>query len=305
MGTVRGVVCAATAVMAIVSASASLAARDAGAKDNPLTQPVALAYADAFGEPGVPRLVHGATWALGSPTLSVTVIDSGEGLVLIDAGLAQWAPQIAAELAMIGHDIRDVRYILSSEPHYDHASGIAALVRASGAQVVASAAGAVVLRAGHSERNDPQLDELFAYPPVASVRTIADGETIVLGDLVVTAHATPGHTPGSMSWSWRSCARPQGVPTCETIVAAASLTSRTDGTFRFSAPANAAALFAFREGLGRLAELDCDRVIAGHPAHAQASGATGAEPCRRLAGFYARALDAQLAAESGRESGVN
>ncbi|GAM05619.1 MBL fold metallo-hydrolase [Novosphingobium sp. MBES04] len=264
-------------------------------RDDPLTRPVALQYAEAFGEPGPPRLVHGATWSLGSPTLAVTLIDSGAGLVLIDAGLAQWAPVIEAHLEQIGYAIADVKLILSTEPHYDHASGLAALARDSGAKVLASAAGAEVLRAGHSTRSDPQLDELFTYAPVPEVTVVSDGEVVRLGALELTAHATPGHTPGSLTWSWQSCANADG---CRTLVAAASLTSRTDGTYRYSAPENAGALAAFRDGLARLKTLPCDQVLPAHPPHAQAAGATGPEPCKALSAHFGAALDAQLEQEA-------
>ncbi|WP_162528567.1 MBL fold metallo-hydrolase [Novosphingobium sp. BW1] len=263
--------------------------------EDPLTRAVALQYAEAFGEPGPPRLVHGATWSLGSPTLAVTLIDSGAGLVLIDAGLAQWAPVLEAHLEQIGYDIADVKLILSTEPHYDHASGLAALARDSGAKVLASAAGGEVLRAGHSTRSDPQLDELFAYAPVPEVTVVGDGEMVRLGGLELTAHATPGHTPGSLSWSWQSCAK---ADSCRTLVAVASLTSRTDGTYRYSAPENAGALAAFRDGLERLVGLPCDQVLSRHPAHAEAAGATGSQPCKALSAYFGAALDAQLEREA-------
>ncbi|MBT0671165.1 MBL fold metallo-hydrolase [Novosphingobium profundi] len=268
------------------------------AADDPLTAPVAAKYAGAFGEPAPPRLLYGNTWALGSPTLSVTVVDSGEGLVLIDAGLAQWAPVLEAHLAQIGHSIREVKLIVSTEPHYDHASGIAALARDSGARVVASEAGAQVLRAGHSGRSDPQFTELFAYPPVPVVEVVRDGETLRVGSLELTAHATPGHTPGSMSWSWKSCAHTGG---CQAFVATASLSALTDEVYRYSDPANAQALAAFRGSFTRLRALPCERVIASHPQHAQAAGATGAAveaPCRALADHFEGELAKVLAREA-------
>ncbi len=264
------------------------------AETDRLTAPIALEYAEAFGQPETPRHVYGKTWLIGSGTLNVALINTGAGLVLIDAGLPQWAPALERNIAQLGFDLDDVTYILSSEPHYDHAGGLAALVRASGATVVSSPDGARVLRAGHSELDDPQHDELFAYPAITKLRELADGQTLTLGSVTFTAHATPGHTPGSMSWSWREC---EGTD-CRDMVFGASLTSRTDGRYRFSATQNAAALANFRAGLARMHALPCDILMTGHPAHAPASEGKAADfapqPCARYADRYEAMLSTQL-----------
>ncbi|MET0363962.1 MAG: metallo-beta-lactamase, partial [Sphingobium sp.] len=201
-------------------------------RDDSLTRSIAPDLAPRWMESGGPVRVHGSTWLLGLTHMNIVLIATDAGLVLIDAGLPQAAPLVEQNLRAAGFRIEDVKLILSSEPHYDHAGGIAALARDSGATVLASAAGARVLRAGHSGTEDPQRATLFAYPPVTRVQAVRDGQRIHLGTLEITAHATPGHTPGSVSWSWRSCAD-AGARDCAAIVFAASLNSLTDGHYRY------------------------------------------------------------------------
>lgn len=284
----------------------------ATAADDDLTRPIAPELAPRWLEPVGPVRVHGATWLVGFTHMNVVMIATDAGLILIDAGLPQAAPAIEASLASAGYRIQDVRYILSSEPHYDHAGGLAALARASGAIVLASAAAAPILRAGHSGAEDPQRAVLFAYPPVSRVRAVRDGQRIRLGNVVVTAHATPGHTPGSMSWSWTSCAKPEAqngsAPgACADMVFAASLNSRTEGTYRYSD--HPKLVRQFRRSLETVRALPCDILITGHPEHSdgderleqlrnQPDGYRSAKACEKLADRYAASFALRLHEES-------
>ncbi|MGD9981415.1 MAG: subclass B3 metallo-beta-lactamase, partial [Hyphomonadaceae bacterium] len=117
---------------------------------------------------------------------------------LLDGAFAQSAPQIIANIKSLGFDIHDVRYLLNSHAHYDHAAGLARLQRASGATMVASVADRASLEAGRFPYG-PSAEETF--PPVRVDRVIGDGERLTLGGVALTAHLTPGHTPGCTSWS--------------------------------------------------------------------------------------------------------
>ncbi|MGY0558501.1 MULTISPECIES: MBL fold metallo-hydrolase [unclassified Lysobacter] len=93
--------------------------------------------------------------------------------------------------------------LLNTHAHFDHAGGIAQLAHDTGAQVIASAADTSALERGG--RGDPEYGDKFPFPPVNVVRTMKDGEHLQLGDLMLTAHATPGHTKGNMTLTWMSC----------------------------------------------------------------------------------------------------
>src|SRR5688500_18546918 len=135
----------------------------------------------AWNQPQAPVRIHGNTWYVGTRGLTALLITSPEGHVLIDGALPNSAPLILANVRALGFDIRDVRLILNSHVHYDHAGGIAALQRASGARVAASRPSAPVLERGTSAAGDPQHGELLDFPPVRNVRRVADGETLRVG----------------------------------------------------------------------------------------------------------------------------
>jgi metallo-beta-lactamase class B len=80
----------------------------------------------------------GGTWLAGSLHLNTAVIDTGAGLIVVDAGLPQSVAPLEAQIRSTGHRVSDVRYILVTEAHFDHAGGVAALARDSGAVVVGS-----------------------------------------------------------------------------------------------------------------------------------------------------------------------
>ena len=155
--------------------------------------------------------IYGNTYYVGVAGLSSILIDTGKGLILLDGDLVQSVPHIEKNVASLGFHLKDIKYIANSHSHFDHAGGIAELQRMTGATVIASTWGAKALRAGHVIDGDPQFGYAkdSGFPPVTDVRAVRDGETIALGDVKLVAHYTPGHTPGSTTWTWRSCEEAQ------------------------------------------------------------------------------------------------
>lgn len=215
--------------------------------------------------PREPFRVYGNTYYVGVAELSSILITSDAGHILVDGGLTQSAPLIDANIRRLGFRTEDVKLIVNAHAHFDHAGGIAALQRASGASVAASASGARAIASGMPSLDDPQyaLGRAFmSFPPVADVRAVADGETLRVGPLAITAHLTPGHTPGSTTWTWRAC---EGAR-CLDVVYADSVTSISAPGFRYldrrdgAIPAE-----AFRRSLDTIAGLPCDILLAPHP----------------------------------------
>ncbi len=212
--------------------------------------------------PQAPVHIYGNTYWVGTRGLGAVLITSEQGHVLIDGGLPESAPHIMENIRALGFDIADVRLILNSHVHYDHAGGIAALQRASGADVVASPRSAPVLEQGTLGRDDPQFGVGLPYPPVREVREIADGDRLHVGPLVVVAHFTPGHTPGGTSWSWTSCE--DGG--CLALVYADSETPVSADDFFYSrSPDYPTAVADFRRGFQVLESLRCDILLTPHP----------------------------------------
>ncbi|WP_238147050.1 subclass B3 metallo-beta-lactamase [Rhizorhabdus dicambivorans] len=245
--------------MSLVLGSTALLAQ--AASDDPLLKPIEPEFAQRWLTPQPATRIHGRTWLVGFGGLNVALIKTSAGLILIDGAVPQSVADLKANIRSAGFDIRDVRLILSTEPHYDHAGGLAALARDSGATVLASAPAVAVLRAGRSGADDPQMAWLPPLPSPARLRAVKDGETIRLGDTGVTAIATPGHTAGSMSWRWKSCEEGRCLP----IVFASSLNPVAAPGYRFSDPAHAATVRSFRRSIARMKRLDCGILLSAHP----------------------------------------
>lgn len=145
---------------------------------------------------------------VGTRTISSWLITGDKGHVLIDGIVPQSAPQIIANIKALGFDIRDVKYLLNSHAHFDHAGGLAALQRASGAVMVASAGDKPFLEAGMVDHGPSKG---IAFPPLRVDRVVAEGDMVRVGDVVLTAHMTPGHTPGCTGWSM-PVRGPDGAP---------------------------------------------------------------------------------------------
>lgn len=266
---------------------------------DPLTQPITTSRSAEWLAPAPPEKIYGNSYLVGFGGMSVALIDTGAGLVLIDGALPQAAPAILANVRALGFDPKDIKFILSTEPHFDHAGGLAALARDTGATVVASARGAEGLRAGMHAKDDPQLAYGGSWPAVTTpMRVMADGEVLRLGKAAITAHATPGHTMGSMSWSWRACAGKGGRKPCRTIVFASSLNPVSADDYRFTGPAGAPFVAGFAQSYRTMDALACDILIAAHPDNAGAgryNSRLGA--CRAYADRSRQALARRLAEE--------
>src|SRR3954452_15404918 len=155
--------------------------------------------------PQSPFRIYGNSYYVGPHGLSSILITSDAGHILIDGGLPESAGQIVKNIRRLGFRIEDVKLILNSHVHFDHAGGIAKLQRLSGARVVASNWTAEVMTKTGVGRNAPQYG---VVPPIARlkhVEVLSDRQSFSMGPIVITAHLTPGHTPGGTSWTWQSC----------------------------------------------------------------------------------------------------
>jgi metallo-beta-lactamase class B len=219
----------------------------------------AYAQPAAWSQPQKPFRIYGDSWYVGTQGLSSVLITSPQGHVLIDGTLEGNAAQIEANIRALGFRLRDIRLILNSHAHSDHAGAIARLARDSGATVAASAAGAKALESGGDDPADPQYGMTPAYPAVSRVAVVADGGTERVGPITLVAHYTPGHTPGSTSWTWRSCEKER----CLTLAYVDSLTALGHDGFRYSDEPNRVA--SFRQSFATVAALPCDILITPHP----------------------------------------
>src|SRR6478736_2585377 len=117
-----------------------------------------------------PLRIFGNTYYVGTHGLSSVLITSPAGHVLIDGDLPESVGQIADNLRSLGFRAEDVKLIVNSHVHFDHAGGISELQRRSGARVVASQWSAEVLRKGGVGKGDPQYGTLT---PIAAVKNVS------------------------------------------------------------------------------------------------------------------------------------
>lgn len=218
-----------------------------------------------WNQPLEPFQVFGNTYYVGTKGLSSVLITSDAGHILLDGALPQSAARIDDSIRALGFRLADVRLIVTSHAHFDHAGGVAALQRASGAAVAASTPGARVLARGMPGEDDPQYalgPTLMSFPPVSDVRSVPDGETLRVGDLAITAHFTPGHTPGGTTWSWQSCEGSR----CLDVVYADSLTPVSADGFRYTDDRGRPSLVErFRQSIATVERLPCNILLAPHP----------------------------------------
>jgi metallo-beta-lactamase class B len=254
---------------------------------------------DEWDKPGPPVRIHGNTYYVGTCGISAILITGKDGHVLIDSGTEIGADLVAANIRRLGFRLSDVRYLLHSHEHHDHAGGMARLQQLTGAQLVASANAAAVFRTGRPGDGDPQLGMNPPMAPAPVARVIRDRETVRLGAIQLTAQETKGHTHGALSWQWVSCEG--GV--CRTIVYADSLTPVSRDGFRFSD--RPALVGAFRAGIARIAGLECDILLTPHPSASDlrkrlAAGETLLDPqgCKTYAAALTTRLDERLAKEA-------
>lgn len=212
-------------------------------------------------QPQKPFQIYGNTYYVGSQGLSAILITSPAGHVLIDGTLPQNASMIESNIRALGFRVQDIRWILNSHTHGDHAGAIAKLAHDSGAKVAASAKSAKALALGGDDPDDPQHGMAPFYPKVTKVRIMADGETLHAGSLALQMHAMPGHTPGSTGWTWRSC---EGKH-CLSMVYADSISLLSTPDYRYADPAHPERLAGYRRTLAMLAALPCDILLTPHP----------------------------------------
>jgi metallo-beta-lactamase class B len=274
-----------------------------------LERAILFGAAAAWNQPQEPVRIYGDTYYVGVAGLSSVLIHTDDGLILLDGDLPQSAALIEGNIRKLGFQVQDIKLILNSHAHFDHAGGIAALQRDSGAVAVASPSGAGALRQGHVVADDPQaaISEAATFPAVANVREVLDGEVLWLGKAAVTAHFTPGHTPGSTTWTWISCEAKR----CLNIVYADSLNSVSAPAFHFLADSSHKDLTpAFRKSIRSVAGLPCDILISVHPelagvsekirqqlAQAAQNPFVDKQACRK----YAQVMEARLNARISEE----
>ncbi|MEZ5465608.1 MAG: subclass B3 metallo-beta-lactamase [Lysobacteraceae bacterium] len=258
-------------------------------------QPFECTSCESWNRATEPYRLAENTWYVGTKGLASVLVVDPEGLVLIDGGLPQSAERILDNVRRSGFDPKDIRWILNSHAHFDHAGGIAALARITGARVATGRDGVVALTGDPPYHpDDPQAGygSITLFPRVDDIRPIDDGDTITVGNTTITAVASPGHAPGGMSWTWKSC---DENGECQDVVYLDSLNAVSHDDYRFSD--HPATVDALRGSIQRIAALPCDVAMAAH-ADLVPSATAGESVCAAYAAEAAKRLEQRLASET-------
>lgn len=264
---------------------------------------------DGWSDPAPPARIHANTYYVGTCGISVVLIAGRAGHVLIDGATAEAVPSILANIRALGLNPRDIRMIVGSHEHLDHMGGFAALKAATGAQVMVRDAARSAVETGRTDPADPQAGVIADMTPARVDGLVEDGRVIRVGDIVLTPVATPGHTAGGTSWTWRSCG-PDGGGTpkhgrCLSFAYVDSMTAVSADGYRFTD--HPERLAPFRATFDRVAALPCDILVTPHPGFSNLfERIDGQKPlvdaaaCRRLADAMRVRLDKRLASEAAR-----
>ena len=132
--------------------------------------PVTIGPNPTWRQPVPPHVIYGNTYFVGTKGLSAVLITSPQGHVLVDGTLPANAGLIEANIRKLGFRVEDIKVILNTHPHVDHAGAIAQLAKDSNAPVRATAKGAEAMRLGGRYPADPQYDPRDkAYPKVDAI----------------------------------------------------------------------------------------------------------------------------------------
>jgi metallo-beta-lactamase class B len=214
-----------------------------------------------WSRPAPPAHIHGNTWYVGTCGITVILVRTSAGLVLIDTGPEDAAPQVLANIKALGFDPRQVKWLLMTHEHFDHVGGMAAIEAATGAKLAVNPAAAQAMRSGKADPADPQAGILAKYPmkPARVDRVLRDGAVLTLGGTRFTMHANPTHSPGSSSWTWQSCEAGK----CLTIAYADSVNTISSDDYMFTQHPDR--IDAARAGLRVIEALPCDLILTPHP----------------------------------------
>jgi metallo-beta-lactamase class B len=156
----------------------------------------------SWNRPVQPFRIAGNVFYVGAWEVTSFLISTPRGHILLDSGFVETVPQIRHNLNKLGFKLEDVKILLNSHAHFDHAGGLAELKRLSGARLIASTADAELLQRGG--KNDFQFGDRFSYEPVVVDQKVDDGDKVELGGTTLVAHLTPGHTKGCTTWTMKT-----------------------------------------------------------------------------------------------------
>jgi metallo-beta-lactamase class B len=151
-----------------------------------------------WNQPVRPFRIIGNIYYVGASEVSSFLITTPKGHIILDSGFAETVHLIADGIKQLGFKIEDVKILINSHAHYDHAAGLAQLKRLTGAQLMLSEPDAAIVADGG--KDDFRWGDMLTYEPARADRLLKDKDQVDLGGVTMIARLTPGHTKGCTTW---------------------------------------------------------------------------------------------------------
>jgi metallo-beta-lactamase class B len=250
---------------------------------------------DNWRRPVKPFKIADHTWYIGTEGLSAILIKNNSEAILIDGGIPGSAKMLINNMKTVGVSPKDLKWVVFTHAHYDHAGPLAEVKRLTGAKIASSTESAALAERGG--KDDIHFAGKYPFEAFKTDRYLKDGEAIELGEISLKAHFTPGHTPGSLSWTWTDQRESKSIQ----IAYVDSLSA--PGYKLTNNPRYPDIVKDFRKGIATVRSLPCDLLITPHP---EASGwtpintATPLEKpmtCKAFADKVEMKIDEQIKAE--------
>ena len=164
----------------------------------------AFAQSPDWTEPFPPHKIADNLYYVGSKGLASYLIATPQGNILINSSLETSVPLIRASIEKLGFKFSDTKILLISHAHWDHDAGSAAVKKLTGAQYMVMDADVPVVESGGTTDFQYGKTPGNQYPPAKVDRVLHDGDQVKLGNAILTAHKTPGHTKGCTTWTMKA-----------------------------------------------------------------------------------------------------
>ncbi len=155
--------------------------------------------------PVAPFRIADNLYYVGSKDLAAYLITTPGGDILLNANYTSSPPLIRRSVEKLGFHWRDIKILLVSHAHVDHAGGAAEILRETGAKLDVMDGDVDVMESGgKTDFAFGGADKALQFPPAHVSHVLHDGEDVTLGGVTMTAHRTPGHTRGTTTWTTKA-----------------------------------------------------------------------------------------------------